>query len=428
MKDDMIETELGNVPKHWVYEYIESTDIKIGDGNYSSKYPRAEELLEEGIPFISSNDVKRGRVLPENLRYISEEQHSRLLKGHIQTNDVLMVVRGNGVGQVGLVSKEFDDANLNAQMAWLGRSQTIDGKFLFYLLDAYYRSNVTNTVVSGSAQPQITITNLKKLKIAYPPLPEQKAIASVLSSLDDKIDLLHRQNKTLEAMAETLFRQWFIEEAKEDWEEVPLSEVAVIQNGYAFSSRDYVEKTTDEYEVLKMGHIDKNSTLKLNPKRDYVPRKPELKKFVLNYNDIVMPMTDMKDNVVILGVPALVDASDKYVLNQRVARIYLKEDSKLSSTYYLFLQLKDPDFIARLQSTANSGVQVNLSTQAIKDCPIVIPSVEKQAEHKKDIANFYDRLSNNRKKIQILEKLRDTLLPKLMSGEVRVQYQTEEVA
>ena len=116
------------------------------------------------------------------------------------------------------------------------------------------------------------------------------------------------------------------------------------------------------------------------------------------------------------------------MLNQRVARIYLKEDSKLSSTYYLFLQLKDPDFIARLQSTANSGVQVNLSTQAIKDCPIVIPSVEKQKKKKKDIANFYDRLSNNRKKIQILEKLRDTLLPKLMSGEVRVQYQTEEVA
>jgi type I restriction enzyme S subunit len=229
-------------------------------------------------------------------------------------------------------------------------------------------------------------------------------------------------------MAETLFRQWFIEEAKEDWEEVPLSEVAVIQNGYAFSSKDYVEKTVNEYEVLKMGHIDKNATLKLNPKRDYVPRKPELKRFVLNYNDIVMPMTDMKDNVVILGVPALVDANDKYVLNQRVARIYLKEDSKLSSIYYLFLQLKDPDFIARLQSTANSGVQVNLSTQAIKDCPIVIPSLEKQAEHRNTITGFYEQISNNRKQIQTLENLRDTLLPKLMSGEVRVQYQTEEVA
>ena len=98
------------------------------------------------------------------------------------------------------------------------------------------------------------------------------------------------------------------------------------------------------------------------------------------------------------------------------------------SIYYLFLQLKDPDFIARLQSTANSGVQVNLSTQAIKDCPIVIPSLEKQAEHRNTITGFYEQISNNRKQIQTLENLRDTLLPKLMSGEVRVQYQTEEVA
>ena len=306
--------------------------------------------------------------------------------------------------------------------------QTCDPKYLYYRLCEPDFTEYTVLTSRGAKMPRGDKEAILSYKLSLPSLPEQKAIASVLSSLDDKIDLLHRQNKTLEAMAETLFRQWFIEEAKEDWEEVPLSEIAVIQNGYAFSSKDYVEKTADEYEVLKMGHIDKNATLKLNPKRDYVPRIPELKKFVLNYNDIVMPMTDMKDNVVILGVPALVDASDKYVLNQRVARIYLKEDSKLVSVYYLFLQLKDPDFIARLQSTANSGVQVNLSTQAIKDCPIAIPSLEKQAEHKNDIANFYDQISNNRKQIQTLEKLRDTLLPKLMSGEVRVQYQTEEVA
>ena len=297
------------------------------------------------------------------------------------------------------------------------------------ILIHYFAQLDLSPYLTGAVQPKLNKATLSKIPLYLPSsIAEQKAIASVLSSLDDKIDLLHRQNKTLEAISETLFRQWFIEEAKEDWEEVPLSEVAVIQNGYAFSSKDYVEKTVNEYEVLKMGHIDKNATLKLNPKRDYVPRKPELKRFVLNYNDIVMPMTDMKDNVVILGVPALVDANDKYVLNQRVARIYLKEDSKLSSIYYLFLQLKDPDFIARLQSTANSGVQVNLSTQAIKDCPIVIPSLEKQAEHRNTITGFYEQISNNRKQIQTLENLRDTLLPKLMSGEVRVQYQTKEVA
>ena len=72
----------------------------------------------------------------------------------------------------------------------------------------------------------MTLGTFKAIHFPIPPLPEQKAIASVLSSLDDKIDLLHRQNKTLEAMAETLFRQWFVEEAQEDWEEKPLSSIA----------------------------------------------------------------------------------------------------------------------------------------------------------------------------------------------------------
>ena len=342
----------------------------------------------------------------------------------VEPNELVMT----RTGQVGYVFMGKSGVLHNNCFKITVTDPEVDTRFLYWHFNSNAQRDYLTTIAAGSVQPDLNHKVFKDYDVLLPPLTEQKAIASVLSSLDDKIDLLHRQNKTLEAMAETLFRQWFIEEAKEDWEEVPLSEVAVIQNGYAFSSKDYVEKTVNEYEVLKMGHIDKNATLKLNPKRDYVPRKPELKRFVLNYNDIVMPMTDMKDNVVILGVPALVDANDKYVLNQRVARIYLKEDSKLSSIYYLFLQLKDPDFIARLQSTANSGVQVNLSTQAIKDCPIVIPSLEKQAEHRNTITGFYEQISNNRKQIQTLENLRDTLLPKLMSGEVRVQYQTEEVA
>lgn len=400
---------------------------EVQTGPFGSQL-KNEQYITGGTPVITVEHINAFRI--QNIDYpsVTEDDRQRLARYSLNAGDIVFT-RVGSVDLSAYVKPENQGWLFSSRMLRVRVSTVeVDSLFLSYFFrQEKFREYILNIAV-GATMPSINTQILKDIPISYPPLPEQKAIASVLSSLDDKIDLLHRQNKTLEAMAETLFRQWFIEEASEDWEEVPLSEVAVIQNGYAFSSRDYVEKTTDEYEVLKMGHIDKNSTLKLNPKRDYVPRKPELKKFVLNYNDIVMPMTDMKDNVVILGVPALVDASDKYVLNQRVARIYLKEDSKLSSTYYLFLQLKDPDFIARLQSTANSGVQVNLSTQAIKDCPIVIPSVEKQAEHKKDIANFYDRLSNNRKKIQTLEKLRDTLLPKLMSGEVRIQYQTEEVA
>lgn len=411
MKDDMIETELGNVPKHWVYEYIESTDIKIGDGNYSSKYPRAEELLEEGIPFISSNDVKRGRVLPENLRYISEEQHSRLLKGHIQTNDVLMVVRGNGVGQVGLVSKEFDDANLNAQMAWLGRSQTIDGKFLFYLLDAYYRSNVTNTVVSGSAQPQITITNLKKLKIAYPPLPEQKAIASVLSSLDDKIDLLHRQNKTLEAMAETLFRQWFIED--ESLDEVSVSELI------EFNPKRTLAKGT-ESTYLEMAGL---STQSFNATGYYKRKFTSGTKFI-HQDTLLARITPCLENGKAGYVTFL---SDKEVGWGSTEYIVMRPKSGIHPLMaYVLCRNQDFKDYAESCMEGSSGRQ-RVNVDHLQEFTIGKPTDEVIQQFNDYLESIESKLIYNSKQIQTLEQLRDTLLPKLMSGEVRVQYQTEEI-
>ena len=275
---------------------------------------------------------------------------------------------------------------------------------------------------TGTTFAEISGSVVKSIEISLPPLEEQKAIAEVLSSLDDKIDLLHRQNKTLEELAQTLFREWFIEEAKDDWEVCKLEDIAVIQNGFAFSSKHYVSYKKEHLEVLKMGHIERGGGLKSNPKKDFIPREEKLKKWVLNKDDIVMAMTDMKDNVVILGVPAIIDKSDKYVLNQRVARIYLKSNEKLLNNYLLYIQLKDPDFIALLQSKANSGVQVNLSTQSIKDSDIIIPPMNIQETIGKDIADLYLKKENNDIQIKTLENTRDTLLPKLMSREVRVQY------
>lgn len=290
-------------------------------------------------------------------------------------------------------------------------------KYLFYQLTLIDYENLN----VGSAVPSLTVPVINEIEIQLPPLPEQKAIASVLSSLDDKIDLLHQQNQTLEALAETLFRQWFIEEAKEDWEVLPLSEIAEVKNGKSFKSSDFTDNDFNSFEVVKMGHIERGGGLKLNPKKDYVSREMDVEKWVLNKGDIIMAMTDMKDNVVILGVPAMIDKDDHYVLNQRVARIYLKDNSKLISNYLLYIQLNNKDFIAELQTKANSGVQVNLSTEAIKESEISIPPIELQKELGHKIIDFYSKIEINRVQIQTLTKLRDTLLPKLMSGEVRVQ-------
>jgi len=108
-------------------------------------------------------------------------------------------------------------------------------KFIFYFLQGLDLEKYSDK----SAVPGINRNELHKEFVKLPPLLEQQAISSILSNLDDKIDLLHHQNKTIEQLAETLFRQWFIEEAEEKWQSKPLKEVCEIINGFAFKSIDY---------------------------------------------------------------------------------------------------------------------------------------------------------------------------------------------
>jgi len=362
-----------------------------------------------------------GRSLPERKRIkgnVPVYSSAGLTGWH---NEALINSKGLIVGRKGTIGRIYKSERpffpIDTCYYILPDDRKSNFDFLYFLL-LYLDLEELN---EDSAVPGLNRETAYNQDIKLPPLPEQKAIAEVLSSLDDKINLLHRQNKTLEQMAETLFRQWFVEDADEGWDGVKLSDIAEVKNGFSFSSKSYIEYTPDALEVLKMGHIEKEGGLRINPKKNYAPRTEKLNKYILNKGDIVMAMTDMKDNVVILGVPAMIDKSDHYVLNQRVARIYLKSNNKLLNNYLLYIQLKDKENIAILQSKANSGVQVNLSTQTIKDIEVVIPPMQLQLEKGKTIIDLYLKKENNDFQIRTLEKLRDTLLPKLMSGDIRVR-------
>ena len=269
-----------------------------------------------------------------------------------------------------------------------------------------------NPYITGAVQPKLNQSTLLNIPLKIPILETtQQKIAEILSSFDDKIDLLHRQNKTLESLAITLFRHYFIDNPKRDeWEEKPLSEIAEIQNGYAFKNSDYAERGMETYEVLKMGHIESGGGLRYFPKAHYVKINDKMTKWVLNEDDIVLAMTDMKDSLGILGYPAMVDKSNYYVLNQRVARIYLKSKDDFLHNYFLFLYLSLQENIQKLQSLANGGVQVNLSTEAIKNFTITIPPLEFQSQNNQAFINIIKKYKNNRKQIQNLQAMRDMLL------------------
>ena len=293
---------------------------------------------------------------------------------------------------------------------------TYNFQFLYYMLQTLGLEELNE----DSAVPGLNRETAYSQQIALPPLPEQKAIASVLSSLDDKIDLLHRQNKTLEAMAETLFRQWFIGEEKEDWEESDLTQLISLQSGYAFKSKDFQEQ--GNFGVIKIKNISGN-IIDIE-QTDFVSDEVGLataQRFYLESGQVLIAMTGAE-----IGKLGLVPKTNKkLLLNQRVG---LLQPCFKGAEYLAYLHLKSEYGQDYIENSATGSAQPNISGSLIEACPF--PKIDdlflKQCgEH---VQIYYEKVKENLGQIQTLEKLRDSLLPKLMSGEVRVQYQIEEVA
>ena len=369
-------------------------------------------LVEKnGLPLLRIKDL----IENKSVMYIDPQLAP---KGCIVNENDLIMTR---TGQVGYVFMGKKGVLHNNSFKIIPKSKEISSKFLYcYFNTQISRENLTS-IAAGSVQPDLTHKIFKEYSLLLPPLQEQERIAEVLFSIDDKINLLIRNNKTLEQLAETLFRQWFESIENAESTIMNIEDVATVQNGYSFKSSEFILEQLDTIEVLKMGHISADGGLRPSPKKDFVKRCEKYNKWVLNKRDIILAMTDLKDNVVILGVPALIDYDNKYVLNQRVGRIYLKENSLIESILILYMQMKEKNFISELQSKGNSGVQVNLGTDTIRQTKILVPTKEYQMKILPQLNSIFDKLDHNRIQVQNLETLRDTLLPKLMSGMVRVE-------
>jgi restriction endonuclease S subunit len=196
----------------WTEKTIGKAPIHIGDGNYSAKYPKSSDFVSAGVPFITASDMSGGHIRPDNFRFISKHQHDELRKGHLCKGDVVVVTRGNGIGNVAFVDPEFHDANINAQLVLLRADEKeLHNRFLYFMLSSKEYNELLIRYGSGSAQPQIPVGSLVKVPLHYPGYDEQRGIAHILGTLDDKIELNRRMNETLEAVARALFKSWFVD-------------------------------------------------------------------------------------------------------------------------------------------------------------------------------------------------------------------------
>lgn len=368
---------------------------------------RTPKKTNSGIPLITAKVVKNGRLLEPNEFIAEADYEDWMTRGFPKLNDVILTSEAP-LGEVALVNDE--KIALAQRIITLQTKKNIcNSIFLKYYFQSYIGQNALQSRASGSTVEGIKSAELKKVEIQLPPLPEQKAIASVLSSLDDKIDLLHQQNQTLEALAETLFLN-FIGEREFNSK---LSDIFSLQNGYAFRSKSFKEVGT--IRVIKIKNISGDIVDITNS--DFVDDESIKKldvKFKINSGDILIAMTGAE-----VGKLGIVPETDQDLwLNQRVGSLKEKFEG---AKYLAYLHLKSDFGQDYIENTATGSAQPNISGEGIENCEFPLYEEDELEDICNKLSPLYDKVIFNLGQIQTLTKLRDTLLPKLMSGEVRVE-------
>lgn len=389
----------------WKEYKLGDLTTKIGSGATPSGGGNSYKV--EGLSLIRSQNVLDFKFSYGGLAFIDEEQAEGLRNVTVQENDILLNITGDSVARACKVPKDVLPARVNQHVAIVRPDNTkLDNDFLLYYLQSIKEYLLINAEI-GATRNALTKGMIENLDFIIPELPEQQAVAFILSSLDDKIDLLHRQNKTLEALAETLFRQWFVEEAEESWDIWKVSDFGHVVCGktpskkipaYFGGSIPFI-KIPDMHGMTFIFDTEDSLTDEgaNSQENKFLPAKSICISCIATVGLISMNAFPGQTN-------------------QQINSIIPNEDFYRYFIYLKFRTMKD-----ELLAMASGGTATdNLNTGDFSSIEIVKASDERLKEFHKQVEPIFDKIFFNQTQIRIITQLRDTLLPKLMSGVVTI--------
>jgi type I restriction enzyme S subunit len=364
-------------------------------------------FTEKGVPVIRGGNLSAeisNRLSEDGLVFISEDKAKEFKRSEVRKGDLIFTCWGT-INQVGFIDGKGTYPFYiisNKQMKLTPHPDKADSLFLYY----YFSSpQVQEQIIGnniGSSVPGFNLGQLKTMELNLPPLPEQKAIASALSSLDDKIDLLHRQNKTLEALAETLFRQWFVEQAQEDWES------GVLQNEFDFTMGQSPPGSSFNEEGIGMPMFQGNA--------DFGFRFPTQRVYTTE------PTRLAKANDTLISVRAPVGAQNMAKSECCIGRGVAAFRYKHNNDYYTYTYFRLRSLVDEITKFNDEGtVFGSIGKTDFEKIAITVPPAELVGQFEDIARPLNDKIIENCEQIWLVESMRDKLLPKLMCGEVRVE-------
>lgn len=400
--------------------------------------PMTSEYRPAGIPFLRSKNIDPFSVNTDDLRYISTEFHRRIYKSRLRPGDVV-IVRTGDPGKTAVIPEWLEESNC-ADLVIVRPSSAINSHYLAYFVNALARHQVSAHTV-GAVQQHFNVGSAKQLLLPLPKRNEQDAIVAILRALDGKIELNHRTNHTLETIAQAIFKSWFV-----DFDPVTakaagrkpygMSEAtaALFPKRFAESSLGFIPEgwaTVDIYQIADVIYgapfasrlfTSEHVGLPLIRIRDLTTHKPEVftpeqhpKQTIIQPGDIVVGMDGEFRVYHWQGTQAL--------LNQRVCTFRPKAGVPKA---FVSHSVREPlDFFERSKT---GTTVIHLGKADIDTFRIVVPGQELLSAFAKVADPIIDRIVANSLESQTLAALRDSLLPKLLSGEVRVRQAEKFVA
>ena len=390
---------------------------KVQTGPFGSQL-KNEQYIIGGTPVVTVEHINDFKIKDFDYPSVTSEDRDRLSKYLLKEGDIVFT-RVGSVDLSAYVGKNQDGWMFSSRMLSVRPIKKVDSKFLSYFFrQPSFRSYIFKISV-GATMPSINTSILKSIPISYPPLQEQKAIANVLTAFDDKIELLQQQNQTLETIAQTIFKEWFGkyqlgDELPEGWR------VGKLGGELETSLGGTPSKSNSDYWVngnipwINSGAVNKFRIIEGTT----LITKEGLKKSatkLLPKGTIVLAITGAT-----LGQYSRLEIDCCF--NQSVVGITGNE--KIHSSYIYFWIAENIHIIIR---SASGGAHQHINKENVNSTDFIIPTKELLEKFYKIVDPIMDKISENMFQIQSLTKTRDTLLPKLMSGKVRVKMNNHKI-
>ncbi len=377
-----------------------------------------KDFFGENFPFITPTDILdfNIRYNYKTQRFLSEKWKNRAEKILIPKDSVCFVCIGSTIGKICFTKENsFTNQQINTFVADYDKSNP---KYIYYLLKNNQGNIIKQYSGSGSGKAIINKSTFENIELFIPEdVNEQRRIAGILSVFDDKIELNNKINQNLEQMAQAIFKKWFVEKSKfknqnsKIWTIGKIGDLVEIISGYPFSSKLYTVNKKALCVVTIKNVQDGSFVTECDSfiEKESIPgnTNPEC---CITDGDILLSLTGNVGRVCFVY-------GGQYLLNQRVAKLKPRDKRDFAFCYFLFRQ---PSMRNYLINMAKGSAQPNLSPVETGKIQFLVPTRDTLDKFSDLAGPIYKKIVKNSEENQKLASLRDLLLPKLMSGEIKV--------